>query len=80
MCGLLTMTPEFHYEHVHSVPSVTQEFLDFLSGDGMDFDVYASATYALPDAKIATSNQVVAGDEDADLVVPPVCRFETRAP
>lgn len=60
VCGLLTMTPEFHYEHVHSVPSVTQEFLDFLSGDGMDFDVYASATYALPDAKIATSNQVVA--------------------
>ena len=61
VCGLPTMTPEFHYEHVHYIPKVTQAFLDFISGDGngMDFDVYASATYALPEAKISTANSVV---------------------
>ena len=62
VCGLPTMTPEFHYEHVHYIPKVTQAFLDFISGDGngMDFDVYASATYALPESKISTANSVVA--------------------
>merc|ERR1711939_1037645 len=46
---------------VCGLPTVTQAFLDFISGDGngMDFDVYASATYALPESKISTANSVV---------------------
>ena len=70
VCGLPTMTPEFHYEHVHYIPKVTQAFLDFISGDGngMDFDVYASPTYTLPQNKISTTNTVVAAAFGASVV------------
>ena len=59
------MTPEFNYEMVHHIPNVTQAFVDWVSGkNGMDFDVYASATYVLPEAKISTTNPVVAAAFD----------------
>ena len=56
-----TMTPSFDYEKEHHIPSVTQSFLDFLTGkNGMDFDIWASPTYRLPPVKISTSNETVA--------------------
>lgn len=69
VCDTPTMTPSFDYEMVHTIPNVTQAFIDFISGkNGMDFDVYASPTYTLPPSKISTTNSVVAAAFGANVV------------
>jgi len=50
--------PEFTYECVHHVESVTQEFLDYLSMP-FEVDIFCSPDVKLPKAKVGTSNPVV---------------------
>merc|ERR1712199_51844 len=52
-----TYAPTFNYMYVHHIPSVSQEFLDFLDKP-MDFTVYAAPYIQIKDPAPSTSDPV----------------------
>lgn len=53
-----TYTPVFNYTKVHHIPSVTQEFIDYLKGS-IECMVFVNQVVEAPPDKIGTSNPIV---------------------
>jgi len=69
VCGLPTMTPEFHYEHVHYIPKVTQVEEERSGEDDVSLDSDPAVAYAWIGVLGAVSWLVAVFGLEADLVL-----------
>jgi hypothetical protein len=53
-----TSSPQLHYEYIHHIDVVTQEFLDFLDKP-LEIHLYISPVVAAPKDTISTTNEIV---------------------
>jgi hypothetical protein len=53
-----TYSPEFAYSKVHHIPSVTQEFIDYLKGS-MEMQIHITQHIDVPSDRIGTANAIV---------------------
>ena len=54
-----TFSPQFDYTHIHHVPKVTPEFVQFLKSGSVEMEIHVTQHVKVSDDKIGTDNSIV---------------------